>query len=192
MSLHPRVGDILVHGTSLAANAGHSLDPEELARGDVSRSKQAIAAAARDLAYHERWLKEHLAAEERSRRQYARVVRREQARERRRSNQRRLARSGTRMVLTLARSSRSIRRSLLDEAAYSFGQLRQLTTARRGLGLAPKAHAVLKLDSCRSISSAASFDRRKGRASAIHCWRDGVDLPRLDRRQVSQPRYRVA
>jgi hypothetical protein len=165
MSLHPRVGDILVHGTSLAANAGHSLDPEELARGDVSRSKQAIAAAARDLAYHERWLKEHLAAEERSRRQYARVVRREQTRERRRNNQRRLARSGTRMVLTLARSSRSIRLSLLDEAAYSLGQLRQLTLLGAAWA-APKARAASSWTRG-SISSAAALSGAKGRALAI-------------------------
>jgi hypothetical protein len=155
----------LVPGTSLAATAGHSLDPVELARGDVSRSKEVIAAAARDLAYHERWLKEHLASEERSRRRHARLMRREQARERRSINHQRMARSGRRVVLTFARSSRSIRRSMLEEAAYAFDRLRHLT--RLGAAwVAPKAHALSSWTRG-EISGALSWSGAKGRAVAL-------------------------
>jgi hypothetical protein len=155
----------LVSGTSLAASAGDSLDPVELAPGHVVRSKEVIAAAARDLAQHEQWLKAHLAAEERSRRRYARGVRREAARERRRSNHQRLARSGTRIVLTVARSSRAIRRSLLEEAAYSFGQLRRYTLLTAAWGV-PKAHAVSSW-TFEEISGALSWSGAKARALTL-------------------------
>jgi hypothetical protein len=154
-----------VHGTSLAANARHGLYPEELASGDVDRSREVIAAAAQDLAQHERWLKSHLAAEARSLRQFARVVRREEARERRRGTRRRLARSGTRIVVTVSRSSRSIRRSLLDEAAYGLGQLRHYTLLTAAWVM-PRAHAASSWTR-RSLAGAAALTGTKARALTL-------------------------
>jgi hypothetical protein len=100
------------------SNANDVLDPSELSQGHVSRSKDVIAAATADLAYHHRWLKDYLASEERSRKRRIRLVRRQQARQRRRIIRRRLARYAGRAALGLARAASSIYRSLL-KGAYS-------------------------------------------------------------------------
>jgi len=144
----------------LAADAGRSLEPEELARGDISRSREIAAAAANDLADHEQWLKQHLAAAERSRRRHLRWVEREQARERRKSKLQRMARAGTRAVLVLGRSARAVRRTLREEGAHTFGQMRHVTLCGAAW-LAPKARTV----STRTLAGLSSAVTSAG----VHC-----------------------
>ncbi len=110
----------------IVSNACDSLDPIELARGDVSRSKDVIAAATEDLAYHDRWLKDYLASEERSRKRQLRLVRRHEARQRRRIISQRFARSARRAAFGLAMSVSSVHRSLLKGTRSRLAQMRNL------------------------------------------------------------------
>ena len=109
------------------SNATDILDPFERAQGDVARSKEVIAAATKDLIDHDRWLKDYLASEERSRKRHALCVRRQHARKRRTINRQRMARSGMRAALRIAISVRSTSRSLLKGATYRLARLRDLT-----------------------------------------------------------------
>jgi hypothetical protein len=72
------------------------------AQSDVSRSKEVIAAATKDLNHHDRWLNDYLASEKRRQKRYATWVERQQARERRRIMRQRVARSSKRAALQLA------------------------------------------------------------------------------------------
>jgi hypothetical protein len=94
------------------------INPFELALGTVSRSKEAVGAATKDLNNQNGWFKDYLASEKRSRKRHARWVRRQEARQRRRINRQRMARFGSRAALGLAISVRSISRSLLKGATY--------------------------------------------------------------------------
>ena len=67
-------------GRIVVSNAS-DINPFELARESVSRSKEAIAAATKDLNDHNRWFKDYLASEKRSRTRHTRWVRRQEARE---------------------------------------------------------------------------------------------------------------
>ena len=115
-------------GTNIfVSNATDILDPFERAQGDVARSKEVIAATTKDLIDHDRWLKDYLASEKRSRKRHALYVRCQHARQRRTINRQRMARSGRRAALRLAISVRSTSRSLLKGATYRLARLRDLT-----------------------------------------------------------------
>ena len=113
-------------GGIVVSNAS-DINPFELARESVSRSKEAIAAATKDLNDHNRWFKDYLASEKRSRTRHTRWVRRQEPRERLRINRQRMARFGSRAALGLAISVRSFSRSLLKGVTYRLAQLRDLT-----------------------------------------------------------------
>jgi hypothetical protein len=141
------------------------INPFELALGTVSRSNEAIAAATKDLNDHNRWFKDYLAAEKRSRKRHARWVRRQEARQRRRINRQRMARFGSRAALGLAISVRSISRSLLKGATCRLAQLRDLTLISASW-VASTAHALSSwLLGLLSIS--LSWISAKGRALAL-------------------------
>lgn len=113
------------------------INPFVLPRGDVSRSKEAIAALTEDLDQHNRWFRDYLASEKRSRERYARRVRREEAKQRRRITQQRVARFFSRAALGFAIAVRS----LLNGATYTLAQSRDLTLTS-AFGIASTAYTL--------------------------------------------------
>ena len=100
------------------SSASDSLDPIELAQGEISRSKDVVASVSKDLDQHDRWLKDFVASEKLSRARHARWVKRQQAKERRRLARQRLARSARRGTLSVAVFIRSVFWSLWKGVAY--------------------------------------------------------------------------
>jgi hypothetical protein len=99
-------------GVTFVSDASVSLDPIELAQGEISRSKDVVTSVSKDLDQYDRWLKDFVASEKRSRARHARRVKRQQARERRQLARQRLVRSGRRTALSVAVFVRSVFLSL--------------------------------------------------------------------------------
>src|SRR5215467_14515694 len=106
-------------GLSFVSDASDIVDPIDLAQGEISRSKAAVASAAKDLDQHDRWLKDFLAAEKRDRARYARHLKREQARLRRQLKRQQMARSIRRAVLSVALFVRSVAESFSEGVKYA-------------------------------------------------------------------------
>ncbi|MFZ1069524.1 MAG: hypothetical protein WAN73_02685, partial [Methyloceanibacter sp.] len=65
------------------SDASDSLDPIELAQGEISRPKDVVASVTKDLDKYDRWLKDFVASEQRNRARHASWVKRQEAKERR-------------------------------------------------------------------------------------------------------------
>jgi hypothetical protein len=101
------------------SNASDSLDPIDLAKGEISRSKDAVVSAAKDLGEHDRWLKQFIAEEDRKRSRHARYLKREQRRLRRQLKRQQMARSARRAALSVALFMRSVSVALAKGVAYT-------------------------------------------------------------------------
>ena len=141
------------------------LDPIELAQGEISRSKDAIASAAKELDQHDRWLKDFIAAEKRNRARHARWIRRKQAAEHFRLKRQRMARSGKRATLYCAVFARSASRSSAKGLAYAGRQIWQCAT---WVGKNSYAFSVVLL---KMLSIGGSWTSTKVRAVALASFR---------------------
>jgi hypothetical protein len=147
------------------SSASDILDPIELAQGEISRSKDVIASAAKELDQHDRWLKDFIAAEKRNRARHARWIRRKQATEHFRLKRQRMARSGKRAALYCAVFARSASRSSAKGLAYAGRQIWQCATwvGKNSYAL---SDVLLKM-----LSIGASWTSTKVRAVALASFR---------------------
>ena len=147
------------------SGASDILDPIELAQGEISRSKDAIASAAKEPDQHDRWLKDFIAAEKRNRARHARWIRRKQAAEHFRLKRQRMARSGKRATLYCAVFARSASRSSAKGLAYAGRQIWQCAT---WVGKNTYAFSVVLL---KMLSIGGSWTSTKVRAVALASFR---------------------
>jgi hypothetical protein len=105
-------------GVIFVSKVSDSLDPIELAQGEISRSKDVVASVSKDLDQYDRWLKDFVTSEKRSRARHVRWLKRQQAIERRRLARQRMLRSGKRGALSVAVFIRSVLLSLRNGLAY--------------------------------------------------------------------------
>src|SRR6478672_11474427 len=110
-------------GDEFVSNPSDALDPIALAQGEISRSKVAIASAAKDLDQHDRGLKDFIATEKRGRARHARRIRRQQAAEHLRLRRQRMARSAKHAALRSAVFVRSVSQSSANGLAYAGRQI---------------------------------------------------------------------
>ncbi|HET7852380.1 MAG TPA: hypothetical protein VFK91_06520, partial [Methyloceanibacter sp.] len=100
------------------SGASDSLDPIELAQGEISRSKDVVASATKELDQYDRWLKDFVASEKRNRARHASWIKRQEAKERRRLARQRMVRSAKRGALSVVVFVRSVWLSFRHGLAY--------------------------------------------------------------------------
>ena len=148
-------------GVIFVSDASVSRDPIELAQGEISRSKDVVASVSKDLDQYDRWLKDFVASEKRSRVRHASRVKRQQARERRQLARQRLVRSGRRAALSVAVFVRSVFLSLRRGLAH-LGHLTWQSAAWIALSTYALSAFLLK-----RLSSGVSWISARARSVAL-------------------------
>ena len=163
------------------AEFGQNTHADEFAPEVVARSKDVVATAAEELKDYERWLKDFVASEEKSRKRHASALKREQARYRRQLKRERTARAVKRAALSFVLSVRSMVRSLWRGLVATIMSVRDATVV--GAAWVASATYALAVSVLKTCAAGVSWISAKARISGAFSEQGGFARRVLDRRQ---------